>query len=69
MLITYLCPPQSRWYVAYFDGTQWRTSSLVVMPIGTSLTEVHPVFLPTGEPYIIFRKDTGELFGAMGNLL
>jgi hypothetical protein len=70
VFITYLCPPQSRWYCAYYDGAQWRTSSLIVMPPGTDMAEVHPLMLPTGEPYIVFRRQgDDELIGALGNLL
>lgn len=67
--VVYLCPPQSRWYCAYFDGIEWRNSSLVTLGGSSIQTEAKPMFLPTGEPYLVFIDATNGLHGAQGNLL
>jgi len=64
-LITYLSPTQSRWFQAYFDGTEWGISSVVTSP-ATPLNELRPTFLSTGEPYIVFADSNNDLHGAVG---
>jgi hypothetical protein len=68
-LMTYLCPPQSRWYCAYFDGTGWSNSTVVTLGGHTIKDDARPMFLPTGEPYLVFIDESDALQGAIGNLL
>ncbi|MDQ3024659.1 MAG: hypothetical protein M3R04_09820, partial [bacterium] len=65
MLITFIVPSTSRWYYCYFDGSTWSFSSIVTLP-ETPLSELRPVCLEDGTPYIIFEDSTGQLKGASG---